>query len=408
MSMDYPSFCQQVKERYEKLLNPKTFWIHFDHDEEKFHFKIPTAENLGYVLALLNCHDKESVQNAFERLKRIFCFYVYDVGFPEFLHDFPEVKSFSEQLFIYLILKRIKSFYYKFMKEDLQIKIDQILDNLEKIFDRALPNKTLKSKYQAFKEEIYCVEEFSLKDFGDYLFIREPKEDSFLSFDPWTLTVSQKWGLQKRVGNAEEMTSFHLIALFCLKLFDEKLIPNSLIRYLPLLESKWCNCSYQQNLSNHSNVQLGNGLQINFPKNYSIGIFSNHRIEVKNNDSGFIVTTFYPDEALDEKESLVEMQVFCSNSKEFNLLADQKKVTTFPLTDEVQIIDSKDTQIAKISFEAQGGVFLGTISFGNRPTQKLKTFTPYDKIIGIRTVTRKENARLTMNFEYDKTWKCID
>jgi hypothetical protein len=403
MLAEYPIFVEQVKERFEKLLNPKTFWIHFDGDQEEIHYRIPTVENLSYVLILLHSHSKECVQNGFDRLSRLLNFFVSGHGFSETLHDYPEVKSFNEQILLLAILKRIHDQYGKYLKDELAEKLERIVQELFVLFDQKTTNEVQRKKWQALLNQKTGVTEFTAKDLGEYLLYSTVPEDAFLLYDEWTGTLA-KGTVEKRVGFQEEMTPFHLLAQFCAKKLNCKQVPSSLLRYLPLFDAGLLQRSFQKRGTVSAVIQKGQGLQINFPFDYSIYFHSSHPISVQEKEEGFVLLIEYPEEPLDEKESIIETQIFCTKKEEFTIRADQKKVTTFPLEDLVTITDSANRIVASFSSEAIGGSFLGTISFGNRPLQKLKGYVPYDQIIGFRTVQRGKNAQLKIDFTFLADW----
>lgn len=404
MSFEYSIFIQKAKERFDNLLNSKTFWIHFDHDDEIHHFRIPTIENLSYVLVLLHSHSKECVQNAFDRLTRLLKFYVKDVGFPEALHDFPEVKSFHDQILILAILKKIEEMYGKYLKEDLHDHLTQVIGNLTSILGAKITNASQKIKFDGLLKINTNSFNLNNRDYGEYSMFYGPSEDSFSQFDYWTNTIQRNFGIEKRNGIFEEMGPFHVISLFVRGRLDLSSLPASLLRYVPLLDPKWLTSHFNFTSNHVATLQQSEHIQLNFPWGYSIYFSSSHLIKFQQKTNGFVLDIEYPADVLDEKESLAETQIFITKAKEFNILAGHEKVTTFQLEEVVKIIDSSSQEIANITFEATGGKFMGTVSFGNRPTQKKKTFEPFDQIIGVRTVVRNPHSHLKIEFNYNPSW----
>ena len=404
MIQDYPTFIESSKERFELLLNSKTFWIHFDGDEDEHHYKIPTIENLSYLFILLHSHHKECVNQSFERLQKLLCFYVDGMGFPEHLHDFPTVKSFNDQIFILLLLKRIDEKYGKYFKEDLTSRLRFVLADLESILKEKITNPIQRAKFSSFENKFENDSIFSTKDLGEALLISGLDSLDLKHYHVKTQTVKRALFVEKRVGSIEEMSPYHLIAEFCLKRLNVKKIPNSMLRYLPLLESKWLDQTFEMDQSDASALQILEGLTIKYPQNYSAHLWSHFNPTIVDFDESFEITINYPDQELDEKESLVEVALFFTKDKEFNFLVGEKKRTTFYLNEKVLVVDSKGHEIFELTFESEGGTFMGTYSFGNRPTQKRKTYTPYDQVIGIRTIKRSPHAKLQIKMRYCPSW----
>ncbi len=404
MIQDYPSFIESAKERFELLLNPKTFWIHFDGDEEDLHYKIPTIENLSYLFLLIHSHHKECIQKAFERLQKLLHFYVERVGFPENLHDFPTVKSFNEQIFILLILKRLHEKYGKYFKLDLLEKLQFVITDLHQILEDKISNPVHQAKFVSFYHKFESTELFSTKDLGEALLISGLEANDLIFYHKKSQTVTRNKFIEKRVGHYEEITPYHLIAQFYLKTLDVKAIPNSQLRYLPLLDPKWLEMELKFNESCNAPLQIGSGFTLKYPHHYSIQFETLYSAIFQEEKNLIEICVDYPKEESDDKESLIETQLFFTKDSAFNLAIGDKKRTAFYLDETVFLTDNKGIQIAKIQFESQGGVFMGTFSFGNRSNQKKKSFTPYDQVIGIRTVKRGPHAKLKIKIDYSPSW----
>lgn len=405
MNFDYPTFIEQTKQRFETLLNPKTFWIHFDGDEEKNHYRILTIENLSYVLVLLHSHHKEAVQQAFDRLKALLNFYVFKVGFCETLHDFPQVKSFSDQLLILAILKKIYEKYGKYAKEELQEHLHQVIEDLSFSLKEKITHPHHIKKWKAIHQEEFDIKGMQASEIGQMYLFFGVDENVLKFFDPWTSTFYNPDTIQKRERMKEVLTPYHLLALFLMHQLEVEKVPNSLLRYLPLFDQEDLKVAYPISHFKKALVEIDRQIQVKFPHDYSIYISSLFDISIEKQEEGlFILSIDYGEEPLDEKETICETEIFFSKKESFNLLAGEKKVTTFSIDEKVRILDKNQNQIGSISIEGEQGTFMGTIYFGNRPNQKIKTFEPFDRVLGIRTVKRKEKGKIKIFFRFDPLW----
>ena len=401
--MEYPIFIENIKDRFEKLLNPKTHWIHFDGEEGVVNFKIPMLENLSYVLTLLHSHKKECVQVAFERLERLLKFYVPKEGFPDNLHDFPEVKNHNKQILILFILMRLEKQYGKYCKDELLAVLQNTLDDFKEALSKKLKNSIHLQKFNAITEKSEDFSFSSIEDYAEFLLIKGPSIDSLRYYDLWTNTICDH-SIQKRDGFSEEYTLYHFLADFCLDNLDKKIIPFSLLYAAPLFMQEWKMQNYGIVEKRQTIVQKNSGIQINFPNDYSLYIHTDHMMEIEEKDGVFNIDISYPNESLDERESLIETEIFCTKKPQFQIFADEQKVTTFSLDDKVVIKDKRNHIIGNIEIKSDRGCFLGTMYFGNRPNQKKKGFETFDQVIGVRTVHRKENAKIKICIHWDVNW----
>lgn len=404
MIQDFPSFVEEAKQCFLKLYNEKTFWIHFDGLSADIHYKIPVVENFSYCLILLLTHHKDDVEEAFERLDQLLSYYVQGIGFPETLHDFPKVKSHHDQLIILKILKLIQEKYLKFADSQLNDKLLNTLDDLEKTI-RGFEGSHVKKKALAFDHQTLDLSSFSSHDLGEFLLIKEVDQDSLKWYD---IHTQASFGLKEFHDVYESKgckTAYHLLAEFCLKSLDVKKTPLNLLRYLPLLQPKFWDHPYD--LLNHQKalIKKDQSVTIIFKNDLSLSIESLHPIVFEDLDGRLIIKVQYPEDRLDEKESLLETKIFFSKNPSWSAFINRKKQTTFSLDHEVAIIDDKSHEVLSLSFKTSNGVFLGTLGFGNRKLQKKKTFTAYDQLIGIRTVTRDGHANLEIVLDYDSAWE---
>ena len=404
MIQDFPSFIEAAKERFSKLYNDRTFWIHYDGPGQELHYKIPTVENFSYSLLLLLTHHKDDVEEAFERLSKLLSYYVEGYGFPETLHDLPNVKSHHDQLIILKILKLIQEKYLKFAPLHFSKKFLIVLEDLEKTA-RLFEGVSVRKKMAAFSHEAISFEQFHSHDVGEYLLFSDVDENSLKWYhlhtqailnpnEPHTVYESQGW-----------FNCYQLLSQFCLKTLIVKKVPSHLLRYLPLLQAKFWDHNFK--LSDHSMplIKTDQQLTLIFKNDLTLTIESDHPMTFCQEIGRIKITIDYPSEKLDEKESFCETKIFFSKSKSWHPKINGKKQTTFSLDHPVTIEDDKSHPVIRMQMNAENGVFLGTLAFGNRSRQKKKTYEAFDQMIGIRTVTRNSYAKIIIDLDYDSAWE---
>jgi len=409
-------FLSDVKSRIDLLLNPKTHWIHLDEDEVEtaVFFKIPLFENLSYVLLLLSLHQLELATNAFERLERLLSYYVKDQGFPETLHDYPNVKSYSLQFKILLILKILEKKYIQFFKPNLKLKLTACIENLIQVLKSAELSLSCQIKLTILETGKFPADFNRLKcssnDLADLLifsFNLYPESISYLSqaasaYDAKTQVYLSRDFTEKQLFQVELKTPYHLLMEFLRKKVEISAYLNKTLIYAPLLSQAWLNqtlvfkeCDYTLRVFDRKTWKEP-FLSIAFLKNLSLSLSALAEVVVERFEDTLKLKVNYPSESLDERATLDEIQVFLTHHDEANFSVEHENATTFFLNDSIYVKNQNEEVFVKMSFESSRGQFMGTLSRGNRPGQVKKGFTPFDQIIGIRTITREPNAEVVI------------
>jgi hypothetical protein len=403
MIADTPQFVEQVKKRFETLLNQETGWIHFDGYLHTVHFKIPVVENLSYLIIMMMTHRQEMVDQAFHRLDRLFYYYRFDEGFSETLHDLPEVKSYSSQLIAFHLLKLIDAKYIKYTSSSIKERFSKVLSNLMSVIEKC-SIEAVKNKVDAINLGIAQAEKMTPWDLGECLLFRD-KQDPLLSwYHAHTGTTLLPKDDHRMDGSAWELTPFHLLALFALKRLDVASLPLNLLRYLPFLKP------HHFELASDCHPGLS-ALEVNFPKpmvifphGLSLMVQSEHPVKWEHTPGKLMLQVQYPSSPISERESSCETIIYLTKSPLWHLTVDDQRQTTFELDQEVRCSDQQGQRVLSIRIKATGGRFLGTIGFQNRFNQKRKTFQAFDQMVGIRTVKRDANAEVSIEIPYDSLW----
>ncbi len=390
--MLYSDWVGELKKLFdENLLNPRTNWIHLDQEGESPFFQAPFFENFSYAYLLLQTHQKELVQEAFERIDRLTHFFVLEKGFSLNIGDYNQTISRSKLRLIAFLLEKIQSEYGRFNSEENRARIQFVFNHLTQLVEPLpIPNDAK-----------------SLDYWGEFLILTDPKEESFLDFDLETRTFRGKPGIEKIRKNKAEMTVFHLLAEFCYQVLNLKMVPKSLFGYLPLLDPKFLSKTYLKKPYQKIFQKKEKMLDLFIDPNRSILIESAHPISwtPKSSNRGTLRVQ-YPEEKLDERETIEELKIYFTKDEDLCPLIKEKKATLFSLDQGVTITNSDRTIWLNCQFFSKKGQFWGQKRFGNRPHQKEKEIA-YDQIIGIRTAQREPNAELILELHYEFSTESI-
>lgn len=118
-------------------------------------------------------------------------------------------------------------------------------------------------------------------------------------------------------------------------------------------------------------------------------------------DDGVELTFVLPEKLPEEGREQMEIRFFLSYLPEISLFVNQKKATTFQLSDEVEI-KSPSLQL-KMTFVQSNSddQFFGHLSMANRPTQlRTSVFESYDWQIGLRTIRRSPQSSIKVKLAF--------
>lgn len=116
---------------FRKRLNDQTGYIHllYHHKDDKPEVTIPVMENFLYAWALLRSKTAENILEAKNHLDKLLPFQA-ELGFPVYLHEFPQVKDRVLNFHIYALLAGILKGFQGVLGHELKGKIEAAMQRL--------------------------------------------------------------------------------------------------------------------------------------------------------------------------------------------------------------------------------------------------------------------------------------
>ncbi len=335
--------------------SPQTGLIHFCYEDETSRETVPFFENFCFCLALLRTFAKDNVEEAKERLERLFAFQLEEGNFPTYLHQYPR-KGWSSRSFFPL---QLISKHFPF------IKINPGLSPPR-------PKKITSSKEAALEALYLQLEDKPLHTLAPY-------------WDPQYHLYAGPLTEEKQRGSLPDLTLFDLFMANATRTFTPRILKPHPVHLQAALvfptEEVHCLPTKGERIV----WQEGDHL---------------HTLVCDKSLEGDHIV--YPEEVPDEKKR-TELNFYVDHHPDLEIRINGEKGTVFRLGDRVTIHTPNHTQVLVLKKVEGEGDFLGHISRGNRPSQLLKgDFTAYDWRISLRTLRRSSRLKLLLFLEQEQ------
>ena len=372
------------------------------------HDTIPTIENGCFALALFRSRLADNVLEGKAIIEKLLSF-EQEGHFPVYLHEYPDITDTLQGLRLLPILFWLLADFSHVIEKSLVAKmhrsVDQIISSAKKI---DLP-KWAEARLDALNGKIGSMPE-SVHEWGEALINMQIAEKQGACIDSVIEAVFTHWhgvlhiytgpALRRHhEGGEPELTLSDLFLSAWQKEFPkraERLRPihlrGAIIR--PLKETPQLSEKADPFVRFDSEEESTLFIAWQGSEKTHTFVFCKKNMTVTGEESEFIA--HFPEEISDKEDKLIEMNFFVDYHKDHEIFIEGEKATTFQMGQEVEI-RCKEGSI-KLTITGENGRFFGQIMRGNRPSQHIpkseKLFSALDWRIGVRTISREEDASI--------------